>query len=380
MARTIDPFSGRVPGNVDLYAQPKVTNPDGSISTVDSSSYNLGGRETLLPSVTPDGRHLQTDDEIVNEYLRSGRHLGQFDTPEEASAYAERLHDDYARGRYDVRPTIIDPFTGSKGYQGRTFEEELRGPLTINPFDDRPAIANAPNLDYAMPAIVNVPIASVDRGLSMPRSRGPAPLVEAPVAASGARAGLTPVTLGPSGQGGAVYNVPRGRPIDEMVAGGKTFDAQEFAVREFQREQQLLAELEARRTMGERERAQTHFFPQRDARISGEAFSTPLGLAQPEAIHRQDMRKYHPEYGGAASPQLDPEQQAIVDSFWDEMDRWWVTDEAGNRYPTAQRSDFEPIGRGTQRAIADLEAMEIERALQIEAARQAARPAPRRMI
>lgn len=88
-------------GNVDLYAQPKVKNPDGSTSTVDSSSYNIDGKEVLLPSVTPDGRHLKTDDEILNEYKKTGRHLGKFNSVDEANKYAEQLHNDYAAGKYD---------------------------------------------------------------------------------------------------------------------------------------------------------------------------------------------------------------------------------------------------------------------------------------
>jgi len=88
-------------GNIDLYRQPKVKNPDGSTSTVDSRSYNFDGVEVLLPSVTPDGRHLKTDDEIVDEYRKTGRHLGMFDTVAEANAAAKKLHEDYARGRYE---------------------------------------------------------------------------------------------------------------------------------------------------------------------------------------------------------------------------------------------------------------------------------------
>lgn len=88
------------PGNVDLRAQPEVKNPNGSTSTVDSSSYNIGGREVLLPSVTPDGRHLQSPDEIVAEYEKTGRHLGQFQSPAAATSYAKQLHDDYEAGAY----------------------------------------------------------------------------------------------------------------------------------------------------------------------------------------------------------------------------------------------------------------------------------------
>lgn len=94
-------------GNVDLYAQPKVKNSDGSISTVDSRSFNFDGKEVLLPSVTPDGRHLKTDAEILAEYDKTGRHLGKFNTVAEANAYAKQLHEDYAAGKYDRRAAVM---------------------------------------------------------------------------------------------------------------------------------------------------------------------------------------------------------------------------------------------------------------------------------
>jgi conjugative element/phage-associated large polyvalent protein len=94
------------PGTVDLYQQPRVPNPDGSISTVDSISVNLEGREVLLPRVTPDGRHLTTPEEAVAEYQQTGRHLGIFDTPEHATTFATQVHEDYAAGTYD-RPAFM---------------------------------------------------------------------------------------------------------------------------------------------------------------------------------------------------------------------------------------------------------------------------------
>lgn len=108
---SMDPNAGTpLSGNVDLYAQPKVKNADGSTSTVDSRSYNIDGMEVLLPSVTPDGRHLKTDNEIVAEYNKTGRHLGRFKTVAEANAYAAQLHNDYAAGKYDYLST--DPNAG----------------------------------------------------------------------------------------------------------------------------------------------------------------------------------------------------------------------------------------------------------------------------
>jgi hypothetical protein len=84
------------PGNIDLNNRPQVRNPDGSVSTVRSSSFNFGGREVLLPTVSDDGR-LLSDDEAVDLYRRSGRHLGHFSTPDAADAYAQQLHLDQER-------------------------------------------------------------------------------------------------------------------------------------------------------------------------------------------------------------------------------------------------------------------------------------------
>lgn len=90
------------PGNIDLFRQPAVPNPDGTKSTVDSISVNFDGREYLIPTVTPDGRHLAPE-AAIDEFKRTGRHLGVFDSPRSATSHAGRLHDDYAAGLF-TRP------------------------------------------------------------------------------------------------------------------------------------------------------------------------------------------------------------------------------------------------------------------------------------
>jgi hypothetical protein len=84
------------PGNIDLNARPIVENQNGSYSTVLSRGFNVDGREVLLPTVSDDGRIL-TDDEAVEQYRRTGKHLGIFDTAANSTAYAENLHEDQDR-------------------------------------------------------------------------------------------------------------------------------------------------------------------------------------------------------------------------------------------------------------------------------------------
>lgn len=83
-------------GNIDLYNRPQYRNADGSISTVDSTSFNILGKEVLLPSVwMKDGKAYRSSDgdEILQHFCDTGEFLGVFDTVDAANSYAEKLHD-----------------------------------------------------------------------------------------------------------------------------------------------------------------------------------------------------------------------------------------------------------------------------------------------
>jgi hypothetical protein len=80
-------------GNIDLSQRPVRLNGNGSVSTVLSKSFEIDGKEVLLPKVADDG-HIKTDTEMKEDYKKDGKHLGIFNTSQDADAYAQHLHSD----------------------------------------------------------------------------------------------------------------------------------------------------------------------------------------------------------------------------------------------------------------------------------------------
>jgi len=78
-------------GNIDLYNRPQVKIPDGSVSTVRSFSFNDGNNEVLIPTVMDNGIIVPYNEAIEN-YYKTGKYLGKFNSVKDADRYAQKLH------------------------------------------------------------------------------------------------------------------------------------------------------------------------------------------------------------------------------------------------------------------------------------------------
>lgn len=92
-----------VPGTIkDLYLRKVLHNPDGSYSTTSSESNAIEdpghpyfGKEMLYPTVINGVRF--TSRQAFDHAIKTGQHLGIFDTPGHAEDYATWLHREQAR-------------------------------------------------------------------------------------------------------------------------------------------------------------------------------------------------------------------------------------------------------------------------------------------
>lgn len=81
--------------NIDLNHRPIVHNPDGSISTIRSATFQGdNGQYVLLPTVV--GGKIVSNNDAWQHYVNTGEHLGTYSSEAAADYFANKLHEGQA--------------------------------------------------------------------------------------------------------------------------------------------------------------------------------------------------------------------------------------------------------------------------------------------
>lgn len=138
-------------GNIDLANRPVVRNADGTNSTVRSMSFNEDGKEILIPTISQNGT-VMNPQQAIDEYHRTGQHLGMFNSPEEANAMAQQIHNQQAQMYGNTAPQATpNPENDPNWY------------LKVNhlPMKATQAVAQGNNPSFNAQAVTNTAIANL---------------------------------------------------------------------------------------------------------------------------------------------------------------------------------------------------------------------------
>lgn len=115
----------KVKGNINLGGRPILHNSDGSVSSERSFSIGTDQGEVLIPRVFDGKDH--TEQEAIEHYKKTGQHMGIFDTPEHADAYAQAIHNRHIPRTPGEAKQRIAPHAGVVG-SGETVGGKLTAP------------------------------------------------------------------------------------------------------------------------------------------------------------------------------------------------------------------------------------------------------------
>lgn len=118
-------------GNIDIHNRPVVHNKDGSISTVRTISIGTDQGEVLIPTVV--GGKVVSIAEAIRHYQQTGEHLGVFDSPDHATAYAQSLHNAQAREYGGRNLDYVTMMGESAGNPNAVSSAGARGRMQVMP-------------------------------------------------------------------------------------------------------------------------------------------------------------------------------------------------------------------------------------------------------
>lgn len=75
---------------LDFEIRNRVTNPDGSVSTIKTMSFNDGTGEILIPTVVEN--RLLSEEDAIRHYEETGESFGTYGSVEDADKMAQYLH------------------------------------------------------------------------------------------------------------------------------------------------------------------------------------------------------------------------------------------------------------------------------------------------
>lgn len=128
--------------NTNFTDYPVVEDFDGRVEVMNSTSFNIDGKEVLVPMVDKKGR-LLNEDEAFEQYQQTKEHFGTFEDPESASRYADTIQR-HMKEVYGVPPDY-DPMEGpTDSPEDYGVESSFGSGTAADTLDERRAIESTP--------------------------------------------------------------------------------------------------------------------------------------------------------------------------------------------------------------------------------------------
>lgn len=115
-------------GTMDLSNRPGIWTANGPATVLSMSFQDEDGKETIIPTVSRNGL-LMSEDEAIDEYRRTGDHLGKYNTVKEAEDAAQQIHLNEEKRIKEMAKTTKNP---DKIFNDMVQQEMANGGRSLN--------------------------------------------------------------------------------------------------------------------------------------------------------------------------------------------------------------------------------------------------------